>query len=321
MKLLLQSNQLGLGGTEVGLWDYACGCEDMLGHEVIIVAMKNPPHAGHPGFGHHLDIVKKFQNRFPVFMYDSVVDLNQIAREHHIDVGYFVKSGENDGQILYDSKSVIHVVFPCWDPYGQVYAFVSPWLSKVMTGGKAPWVPPMVHPSPESGNLRKKYDIPEKAIVFGGYGRSTSFDIPFVHETVQSVASEHPEIYFLFNNFAPFGSPLKNVIFIPGAAVLNKAEIIDTCDAMLHGRSRGETFGLAIAEWSSRNKPIITYALSPETAHIDLLGDSSFLYKDSEELKRILLDFKREPNKNWNKFEDYTPEKVMAKFDEVFLRS
>jgi hypothetical protein len=319
MRVLLQTNQLGIGGTDVTLWDYANGCTDILGHEVFIATMKIPPGAGHSGFGHHPDTVKKYQNRFPVFMYDSVEQLNQLAKENHIDVAYFAKSGENDGLVLRDIKSVIHVVFPCWEPHGQVYAFVSQWLSKVMTGGWAPWVPHIINLPPASGNLRKKLSIPEDAVVFGGYGRAPCFDIPFVRETVCRISSKHPNIYFLFNTFTPFGNPLENLIFLPEAAFLNKAEFIGTCDAMLHGRSRGETFGLAVAEFSSQNKPVITYALSPEKAHIDLLGDKAFLYHNQEELESILLSFKKEPEKDWNCYREFSPENVMSTFSRVFL--
>ena len=35
-----------------------------------------------------------------------------------------------------------------------------------------------------------------------------------------------------------------------------------TCDAMLHARRDGETFGLAVAEFSVRNKPVITKGAS-----------------------------------------------------------
>lgn len=319
MRVLLHTNQLGIGGTSVTLWDYAIGCETLLGHEVFIATMEIPPNNGSPGFGHHPDVVKKFQDRFPVLRYNSIGKLNQVVKENRIDVGYFAKSGEDDGVVLRYAKTVIHVIFPVWEPHGHVYAFVSPWLSQAMTKGNSPWVPHIINELPATGNLRDRLEIPKDAIVFGGYGRSTSFDIPFVRETIVKIASSHPEIYFLFNSFSPFGPRLKNLIFLPESAELDKAGIIDTCDAMMHGRARGETFGIAVAEWSLRNRPVITYANSPEKAHIDFLGDSALLYRDSAELEQTLLNFRREPNKDWNKYREFTAEKVMRKFQQVFL--
>ena len=38
-----------------------------------------------------------------------------------------------------------------------------------------------------------------------------------------------------------------------------KVSFINTCDCMIHARTDGETFGLAIAEFSTLNKPIISH--------------------------------------------------------------
>ena len=50
-----------------------------------------------------------------------------------------------------------------------------------------------------------------------------------------------------------------------------KIKFINSCDAMLHGRSLGESFGIACGEFAIRNKPIFTYNFSRDRAHIDLL--------------------------------------------------
>jgi hypothetical protein len=89
---------------------------------------------------------------------------------------------------------------------------------------------------------------------------------------------------------------------------------------MIHARERGETFGLAIAEFSTKNKPIITYKNSPERNHIEMLGDKGTYYSNYDELYRFLLNIKRgvEPI-DWNCYKEYTPEKVMKQFNDVFL--
>ena len=42
---------------------------------------------------------------------------------------------------------------------------------------------------------------------------------------------------------------------------------------MLHARKDGETFGLAVAEFSVANKPIITYANSKDKEHLRILNN------------------------------------------------
>ena len=88
-----------------------------------------------------------------------------------------------------------------------------------------------------------------------------------------------------------------------------------------HARERGETFGLAIAEFSSKNKPIITYYDSPERCHIDILGDKGLYYNDYFSLYNILINLNHSDiiGKEWNCYQNYTPERVMEKFNKVFL--
>ena len=97
-----------------------------------------------------------------------------------------------------------------------------------------------------------------------------------------------------------------------------KVEFINTCDAMIHSRERGETFGLTIAEFSTFEKPIITYSNSPEKNHINILGDKGFYYTNYNELYEILLNINPSV-KGYNCYTEFTPEKVMNKFKKVFL--
>ena len=119
-------------------------------------------------------------------------------------------------------------------------------------------------------------------------------------------------------NQEPF-CDLENVLFIEGTTDLDeKVAFINTCDFMIHARQRGETFGLTIAEFSTLGKPIITYRDSPERNHIDILGDDGMYYSDYQELYNILdnlIVFN-----DINCYHDYTPEKVMNKFNETFLK-
>jgi hypothetical protein len=100
-----------------------------------------------------------------------------------------------------------------------------------------------------------------------------------------------------------------------------KARFINTCDARLWARIDGETFGLSIGEFSSKNKPVIAATIG-STAHIHLLGDKGIWYSSLSELYNILTGFNPsiEKTKDWNAFRDYTYDKVMDKFNEVFIK-
>jgi hypothetical protein len=101
-----------------------------------------------------------------------------------------------------------------------------------------------------------------------------------------------------------------------------KVAFINTCDAMIHGRARGETFGLTVAESSTMNKPVITFNGSAERNHIDILGDAGIYYSDYNSLVNILMNISVSDikDKNWNRYTDFTPTKVMAQFNKIFLQ-
>jgi hypothetical protein len=66
---------------------------------------------------------------------------------------------------------------------------------------------------------------------------------------------------------------------------------------MIHGRGIGESFGLACGEFLIHNKPVITYALSPQRNHIDVLGKMLFYIRGLESYQKyfyilISLDIK-----------------------------
>jgi hypothetical protein len=222
--------------------------------------------------------------------------------------------------------NLIHAVFPqkIQEMHGDIYAFVSRWLSEECANGKIPFVPHMINLPIATGTLRESLAIPDSATVFGCYGGSDSFNLEFVKAVIAKVISENPQIYFLFMNIDQF---IKHpqAIFLPGNPdPIVKSKLINSCDAMIHARGIGESFGLACAEFSIHNKPVITYGLSPQRNHIDMLGSKALLYKGPKELEGTLLGF----DKAWARKQDWdcysaacSPEAVMQQFSSVFLDS
>ena len=169
-------------------------------------------------------------------------------------------------------------------------------------------------------HMRNELNIPDNAVVFGGYGAEENFDIKFVQEIVYKVARENKDIYFLFANFRRFCNPIENIIHLPMITdAEDKVKFINTTDAMLWARSTGETFGQAIAEFSYNNKPVIASKCG-DLCHVHLLGEKGIWYNDNT-LHDILVTFnpRVESAKDWNAFREYTPDKVMNTFNDVFL--
>jgi hypothetical protein len=213
----------------------------------------------------------------------------------------------------------MHCVFTCIHPHGDVYACISPCVNGFHN--QYPVVPHMINLPYHDRNMRKELNIPEDAVVYGLYGGYESFNLKHAQDAVYEVARDNPNIYFLLVNLKPFRDPLPNLIYHKAIVDLDKkVEFINTCDAMVWGRSGGETFGLCIGEFSTKNKPVIC-TNDGSDSHIRILGDKAILYNTKEDLYKILTHFNRDEisKRDWNAYRDYEPEKVMKIFKEVFI--
>lgn len=318
MKIAFHSEQLGLRGTEIALFDYAYYNQELLNNDSVIISNRNSD----------LAALDKFQKQFNVFLYDKFDDVISYIDQNQIDAVYYIKAGMNDGKLVPNAKNLVHSVFQLHDPHGDVYAYVSKWLSTQMTGGKLPYVPHIVDilKYDHMENYREFFNIPADALVFGYYGGPDSFNIPFAKEAVINTARSNKNVYFLFMNSNQFCDE-PNVFFISGTSdMATKIGFINTCDACLHARNGGESFGLTVAEFSIKNKPIITTTWCDsgfnDLAHIEMLGDKSIIYNNYDELIGILTNFPDIINKheNWNAYSMYSPELVMNQFNNVFLK-
>lgn len=320
MKILFHENELNYRGQSTALYDYAHFSEEFLGHQAVIIYNKTLP-TNHPAG------IEKFKKRFEVLEYSDPNEIDGFIRKGNFDLFYNIKNGNIDGIDTKECRSAVHTVFKYYEPHGDVYAYVSEWLSQVMTGGKAPFVPHMVNiPLSTYENLRSELNIPQNAKVFGYYGGAASFNIKFAQEVVEKTARKYRDIFFIFMGVSPFvkkswwRSLPKNIIFLPPSSdMLQKVKFINTCDALLHARERGETFGITVAEFALMGKPVITFAGAPEKAHIMELGEEAYYYTDKRRLQEILLDADLTKNAA-HRFKKFLPETVMKKFNEVFLR-
>jgi len=307
-------NQLCDRGTSVGLYNYALYNEKLLRNKSYIFYEKNNPN-------NNIDVVEKFKRKFVVFPVENFNEVDTILLQNKLTHIFIIKSGELDGRISKVAKNCIQCVFNCNEPHGDVFCSIS--KDVYGNNGKYPVIPRIITLPDHNLNMRQELNIPTDSVVFGGYGGKTQFDIEYVRNTVYKIAKNNKKIFFLFANFEKFCEKLNNIIHLPFILEdREKVRFINSCDAMLWGRSDGETFGQAIAEFSIRNKPVIVSKVGA-LSHVTYLGDKGIWYSNEINLTDILLNFdpEIENKKDWNAYKDYTPEKVMKNFDNLFLKT
>jgi hypothetical protein len=316
MKIGFHTNSLTLRGTEIALYDYAVHNQTMLGNEsVVFYRQRNPANQS---------VLDKFAKQFNVVAYDGQDQLNRLIEQRGIDLAYFIKSGERDDAICSSVPSLIHAVFPT-NPeefHGDKYAFVSEWLSKEYSNKKIPFVPHMIQLPDHLDDLRSHLAIPSSATVIGSYGGADSFNLTFVQEAIVKALQKRTDLYFVFMNITPFAEH-ERLIFLPGNSdLVYKVKFINTCDGMIHARGIGESFGLSCGEFSIKGKPIITYAMSPQRSHIEILGNKAILYKSKRDLEDIFFNFNQrvQYQQNWDAYSThFSPAPIMKQFKAVFI--
>lgn len=311
------SNKLTLRGTEVAIYDYAHYNETLLGNKSVIITRD------YNRIKHEFDVDKqaydKFNERFDVFYYSSQPDIDKIVLEHKITHLFIIKSGQNDGLFSNHCINIIHCVFNITQPHGDVYTPIGKTINQRF-GKNYPVTPHIIRLPECDENLRSELGIPEDAIIFGRYGGKETFDIRFVHDAIKQILSTRDDVYFLFMNTHPFYQH-KHIIHLPGTTdMLFKRKFINTCDALIHARVDGETFGLTCGEFSICKKPVITYGGSIDREHLLILKDKAVIYNTPEEVFSILQTFTKDKyNVSENGYMFYTPENVMAILDKNCL--
>ena len=336
-------------GQGVSVYDYGDYSETLLGlRDTVIICTPGPEGSRDPIYQQQL---RKMGHRFGninLYMLEkwppTSQELDEIVLRHNITDLVLEKSGERDGVLttVRGVRNLVHANVAGSHPHGDVYARVSSSIS-----GTAPVVPLVVRPPPPDSaigpDLRGPNGIPGKckwpkdgcptiaanATVFCRHGGQGQFNIPWAREAVLEVAGNRSDIVFLFLTTQPIcwweGCP-RNIIHLPDRGV-NFERYYRTCDAMLHARKEGETFGLAPAEFSVRNKPVITcnntwYFYKTAMAHVAALGDKGIYYQSKAALLDQLLAFNRTEaaRRDWRAYSGFDPPTVMARFEAVFLR-
>jgi hypothetical protein len=271
-------------------------------------------------FANDSKTIQKFNDEFDnVISYSSFDDMQNKIAQFNADAFFMIKHGKNDGVFSNSCDNWVNAIGPCKksDIHGQRFFMGSKWLSEVSDG--IDYVPYMVNLPDTNENMRNDLNIPEDAIVFGRNGGHDSFNIPFAKQAVIDTVSKSENVYFLFQGTDVFVNHPR-VIHIPASPnLMEKVRFINTTDALIHARDLGESFGQTCAEFSSKNKPVITFFGSPERNHIMVLGNKGIYYNNYEELMNILLNFIPDKSQDWNCYREYLPNAVMEKFKKKYI--
>jgi hypothetical protein len=313
----------GERATEVSSYDYAHFNETLLGNESIILSL-HPEVLADFNLPFLDGVYERFSRRFPVAHARAFGELASLIAEHHVDVFYTQTHGGRETAPFaspeFDVPSIVHCVFDTRFPQGTIYAAISESVNEAHRT-HYPVVPYIVHLPETDEDLRAELNIPAEAIVFGRYGGHAQFDIDFVREVVVETALRNDGIHFLFMNTDRFCEDVPNIRFLPARVdPVEKRKFVNSCDAFVHGRRDGETFGLACGEFAICGKPVIAYEHVRRTAHIKILGDQMVLFRDRADLKSILEEFSRgRYSMENNGYMNYSPQAVMQTFRECFI--
>jgi hypothetical protein len=317
LKIAFHSEILDIRGSCVAIYDYAVYNEKLLGNiSVIVVPISSIERNRNDDIA-----VTKFMERFPVYFYKDKEDMENYISD--CDIFYIIKFGKNDGLFSNRIKTVVHCVFEMLEPHGQVYAAVSEQIAKKYN--QTLYVPHMIglEPSITKENLRKQLNISDDSLVFSRYGGYDTFNIEFCYKVIEKIVNERKDIYFLFINTPIFCKEHPNIIHLPKiVSNEDKNKFICTSDAHLECSNFGQSMGLAIGEYSINNKPIICYdGWTWNQSHLQILGNKAIKFKTEDEFYNILTNFnpKEYLDKDMNCYKEFSPDKVIKKFKEVFI--
>lgn len=311
------ANNLTERGTAVALFDYARYSREILGNTSLILYDERYE-------GNDARVIEKFQTEFEVIPSSDFTEADRHITQAGCDLLYVIKSGARDDLLSKVVRTMVHSVFPTSvrHVHGAAYAFVSEWLAKECSRNLLPWVPHIVSIGKSDDDMRSELGIPEEALVFGCYGGRDSFDIDFVKNIVIPYVLETlPSVWFVFMNIEPFIDDSR-VLFLPKSVDVEvKTVFINSCDAMIHARLRGETFGIAVGEFSLCGKPVLTFGQSRERAHLDALGTSALVYRTPEALHELITQFDRSaPSAKETYRALFSPEPVMEMFTNNLIK-
>ena len=262
-----------------------------------------------------------------ILRYEQPGQLNDLIEAAGIEAVYVLTAGQRQARFENLAAPLwVHAVFPAkiGDIHGDRYACISDWLAKECFNHRVPFVPHSVAPLINEAARqpwREQHGIAADSIVIGSMGGNHTFDLGIARNGLKQALESKKDLYFVALNHKPFFKH-DRALFLPGTDDLNlKAAFISGCDGMLHGRTQGETFGLACAEFTAAGKPVIAWRDAPERHHLEHFCPASLRYSSASELCDILQNF--DPG-YWdrgavqNRCDAFRPEVIASQFERIF---
>lgn len=283
LRLIMDEEVLSERGTSVAIYDYAQALRTYQNVDPIIAFDR--------GRSADAAIVERFRTAFETVSYAGAEDRKSVVDALKADRYYYLKDRKRHIRPFRGTETIAHAIFDMPpDPVATRFTFVSEWLSDFSTAGKVPAVPHIVTLPRASRTLRGAWGIGSDDTVIGRYGSFGTFDVPFVHRAVSRVLQKRRDLWFVFVNTAPFVEHPR-VKFLP--AIIDpraKADFIASCDLMLHARFRGESFGLAMAEFLHGGKPVLCWGGGQDRNHLALQPHPQNVYRTEAHLDRLLAE-------------------------------
>ena len=316
MNIAFYVDEMNYRGVANSTYQFAFQNKKILKNKSIIFYNKK-------NFRNQKEVIKRFKKKFKVIGITYFKEIENYKKKLLIDYIYVQKSGEKNDWTSSKIKTLVHSVYPqkLNQTHGHRYAYVSEWLSKNFSNNKISFVPLITEVTKNKSNLKKQLKINKSKLIFGCYGGESSFDLKFVQSAIVKIAKKRKNIIFIFLNIKKFHNH-KQIKFLKGS--LNedyKKKFINSCDAMIYGRSLGETFGLSIGEFALGNKRIISYKFNRHRAHCFYVPHKQLMeYYSHNSFIKIILNFKKKSLNIHNKYKNYSKKKVIINFQNTFLK-
>ena len=296
-KLAFFNHTLCYRGTTKAIFNYMLALpkafENISLHYIFI---KDDP-GNRFGFARHL-----LDNGIEICGVSTYSELSEMSNS--FDFLYHVTSADSQGldwfKQIKSRSTLIHQVGYQPPEYNlsNHFAYTSYWQSYNFTNGSASVLPYIIPPPMGSldalHDLRSTLGIPKNDLVLGRHGGGDTWNLRFASSAVDRSVRSRSDLWFVFVGTPRFCNH-ERVIFLDSITSLQELERFFTaCDAMIHARWEGETFGMACAEFLSRKKPIITWSESREQNHIFLSGRSAITFNSESDLLHVLLSLNKD---------------------------
>lgn len=322
MKVGFHYDSFSLRGVDQATFEYAQICEEILGDEVLILKANKEESKWISD-----NTEEKVRSRFSVYDYDGTeLGLQRSVRTLRLDSVYTLNTGYLDKRFR-DLESLVwnHSVFPGSDidcrPH--TFAVISEWLSKEFFAERSRVVPHVIPNINVNCDLRNELGIPKDSLVLGSMGGRWNFNSKTALIAIERSLERRSDLWFLTLNQSVCAAH-ERIIELPGTGIdSTKHAFVSTCDYMLHGRSEGETFGIACGEFCNAGKPVLAWKHSPQRAHLDQFVLNGYCYTSARDLEDMICGLERHADgcvESKALAEIYSMERVAHAFDSVFRK-